>query len=108
MYAAQAMLLILRKCTSLFSLGRFPFRIYGGTVELELQAKLVDKGNRKNVMLCPDLCICKDIGEHLNRLVKVNVDISRSRTLAFIQDMPTIEVRDTIDVSFLRMSLYQR
>lgn len=75
-------------------MSRFPFRIFKGTVKLELQPKLVGKHNKK--MLCPDLCTLEKYSHaHVEKLVKVKGGMSRCRALAFVQDTPTIEVRNT-------------
>ncbi|CAM9344366.1 unnamed protein product [Sphacelaria rigidula] len=70
----------------------FPFRILKGKVELELQAVILEKRPDERIMLCPDLCICDP--EHLDNLVRVkrSEDLNRSRTVAFLLDVPTIEI----------------
>eukprot|EP00903_Cladosiphon_okamuranus_P022261 g20470.t1 len=70
----------------------FPFRIFKGTVELELQAKLV--GGK---MLCPDLCTLttkgqKPINDVIHKLVRVKDHMSRCRSLAFVKPRPVIEI----------------
>eukprot|EP00903_Cladosiphon_okamuranus_P009090 g8688.t2 len=74
---------------------RFPFRILRGTVELELQSKTGSFGVGQEVFLCPTLCV-SDPDEHKyrNNVVKAKNKsyFDRCRTLAFLQEKPTIEI----------------
>lgn len=83
---------------------RFPFRIFNGTLELELQPKLVGKK-----MLCPDLCTLENptpSNDDIVRLVKVKRSMSRCRSLAFVDIRPIVEVRDTSGLLGMLLALF--
>ncbi|CAM9627096.1 unnamed protein product [Ectocarpus sp. 12 AP-2014] len=67
----------------------FPFRIIRATIDLELQAKNINFGQRE-VQFCPDLCV-SNIKDNVAR-VQVRGSVNRSSRLELLEEQPVVHM----------------